>query len=473
MQTLRELDSGGVLADDMGLGKTLQSLAHVLLEKQAGRLDTPALVVMPTSLIPNWLDEAERFAPDLRVLALHGAGRRRDFARIDEHDLVLTTYALLPRDAAELGKRRFHLLILDEAQNIKNATTKAAVAARELAARHRLCLTGTPLENHLGELWSLFHFLMPGWLGDARQFAQDYRTPIEKHGDEARLSHLAARLRPFLLRRTKEQVASELPPKSEFTQFVELSEAQRELYETVRLALDRKVREEIARRGLARSRIVILEALLKLRQVCCDTRLLQRQEDGARSGRALSSGKLAYLLDMLDELIAEGRRVLLFSQFTSMLALIEDALRQRGVDLRPADRRDPRPPRPGTALPERQGAGVPDQLEGRRGRPQPDRGGHRDPLRSLVEPGGGEPGQRPRLPHRPGQAGVRLPADRPRHGGRERSSTCSRKRPPSPTACSAKATATAGSSTRPISTRCSRPAQGALRAARIQRATPR
>lgn len=130
MQTLRELDSGGVLADDMGLGKTLQSLAHVLLEKQAGRLDTPALVVMPTSLIPNWLDEAERFAPDLRVLALHGAGRRRDFARIDEHDLVLTTYALLPRDAAELGKRRFHLLILDEAQNIKNATTKAAVAAR-------------------------------------------------------------------------------------------------------------------------------------------------------------------------------------------------------------------------------------------------------------------------------------------------------------------------------------------------------
>ncbi len=277
MQTLRELDSGGVLADDMGLGKTLQSLAHVLLEKQAGRLDTPALVVMPTSLIPNWLDEAERFAPDLRVLALHGAGRRRDFAHIDEHDLVLTTYALLPRDAAELGKRRFHLLILDEAQNIKNATTKAAVAARELAARHRLCLTGTPLENHLGELWSLFHFLMPGWLGDARQFAQDYRTPIEKHGDEA---------------------------------------------------------------------IVILEALLKLRQVCCDTRLLQRQEDGARSGRALSSGKLAYLLDMLDELIAEGRRVLLFSQFTSMLALIEDALRQRGVDyvLLTGETRDRRAP---------------------------------------------------------------------------------------------------------------------------------
>ncbi|MGX9042732.1 DEAD/DEAH box helicase, partial [Pseudomonas aeruginosa] len=306
----------------------------------------PVVGVIPTSLIPNCLDEADLFPPGLLVFAPHVASLPRDFARIDEHDLVLTTYALLPRDAAELGKRRFHLLILDEAQNIKNATTKAAVAARELAARHRLCLTGTPLENHLGELWSLFHFLMPGWLGDARQFAQDYRTPIEKHGDEARLSHLAARLRPFLLRRTKEQVASELPPKSEFTQFVELSEAQRELYETVRLALDRKVREEIARRGLARSRIVILEALLKLRQVCCDTRLLQRQEDGARSGRALSSGKLAYLLDMLDELIAEGRRVLLFSQFTSMLALIEDALRQRGVDyvLLTGETRDRRAP---------------------------------------------------------------------------------------------------------------------------------
>lgn len=472
MQTLRELDSGGVLADDMGLGKTLQSLAHVLLEKQAGRLDTPALVVMPTSLIPNWLDEAERFAPDLRVLALHGTGRRRDFARIDEHDLVLTTYALLPRDAAELGKRRFHLLILDEAQNIKNATTKAAVAARELAARHRLCLTGTPLENHLGELWSLFHFLMPGWLGDARQFAQDYRTPIEKHGDEARLSHLAARLRPFLLRRTKEQVASELPPKSEFTQFVELSEAQRELYETVRLALDRKVREEIARRGLARSRIVILEALLKLRQVCCDTRLLQRHEDGAqRPGAQLGQAGLpARHARRTDRRGSPGPVV---------LAVHLDARADRGRPaparrrLRPADRRDPRPPRPGTALPERQGAGVPDQLEGRRGRPQPDRGGHRDPLRSLVEPGGGEPGQRPRLPHRPGQAGVRLPADRPRHGGREDPAPAAGKgrprRRPVQRRQRRRLEARRGRYRRAVRAL----AQGALRAARIQRATPR
>ncbi|MDF3936820.1 DEAD/DEAH box helicase [Pseudomonas citronellolis] len=348
MQTLRAVGASGILADDMGLGKTLQTLAHVLLEKQAGRLTAPALVVMPTSLIPNWLDEAERFTPDLRVLALHGAGRRRDFAKIEEHDLILTTYALLPRDAEKLGKHAYHLLILDEAQNIKNAGTKAAQAARQLRAPNRLCLTGTPLENHLGELWSLFHFLLPGWLGDARQFAQHYRTPIERHGDQVRLAHLAARIRPFLLRRTKEQVASELPPKSEFIQHIELSEAQRDLYETVRLALDRKVRDEIARRGLARSRIIILEALLKLRQVCCDIRLVQKDTPpaGGRSAKAVTSGKLEYLLDMLEELLAEGRRVLLFSQFTSMLALIGEALQQRGVDyaLLTGESRDRRAP---------------------------------------------------------------------------------------------------------------------------------
>ncbi|MCY1273737.1 hypothetical protein D9M68_292410 [compost metagenome] len=346
MQALREVDASGILADDMGLGKTLQSLAHVLLEKQAGRLTAPALVVMPTSLIPNWLDEAERFTPELRVLSLHGAGRRRDFAKIAEHDLILTTYALLPRDVEKLEKQPFHLLILDEAQNIKNAETKAAQAARQLNARHRLCLTGTPLENHLGELWSLFHFLLPGWLGDARRFAQDYRTPIERHGDQARLAHLAARIRPFLLRRTKEQVASELPPKSEFIQHIELSEAQRDLYETVRLALDQKVREEISRRGLARSRIIILEALLKLRQVCCDIRLVQKEAGSGKASKTVTSGKLAYLLDMLEELLSEGRRVLVFSQFTSMLALIGDALKQRGLDyaLLTGDSRDRRKP---------------------------------------------------------------------------------------------------------------------------------
>ena len=329
MQALRALDVGGVLADDMGLGKTLQTLAHILCEKEAGRLTAPALIVMPTSLIPNWQDEAARFAPDLRVLALHGPKRRADFARLGEFDLILTTYALLPRDSKALGELRYHLLILDEAQNIKNARSKAAAAARELNATQRLCLTGTPLENHLGELWSLFHFLMPGWLGNEESFRQDYRTPIERQADAARLTQLNARVRPFLLRRTKEEVARELPPKTEITQWIELTQAQRDRYETLRLAMDRKVRDEIQRQGLARSQIVILEALLRLRQACCDLRLLEPVDD--KSYRSEHSGKLSALLEMLEELFAEGRRVLLFSQFTGMLALIEAELKQRKI----------------------------------------------------------------------------------------------------------------------------------------------
>ncbi|UVE19701.1 SNF2-related protein [Pseudomonas sp. LS44] len=329
MQILRELGAGGVLGDDMGLGKTLQSLAHLLVEKQAGRLDRPALVVMPTSLIPNWQDEAAHFAPQLRVLTLQGPQRHTDFARLGDYDLLLTTYALLPRDIQQLREQPLHVLILDEAQFIKNPTSKAAHAARELNARQRLCLTGTPLENHLGELWSLFHFLMPGWLGDSKQFTRDYRTPIEKHGDHARLVHLKARIKPFLLRRTKEEVAKELPAKSEIVQWIELSEAQRDVYETVRLAMDRKVREEIQRKGLARSQVVILDALLKLRQVCCDLRLVK--QDAPRRKAGSHSSKLDSLMEMLSELLAEGRRVLLFSQFTSMLALIEEELQRRGL----------------------------------------------------------------------------------------------------------------------------------------------
>ncbi|AYC33434.1 helicase [Pseudomonas cavernae] len=327
MQTLRELETGGVLGDDMGLGKTLQSLAHLLTEKRAGRLDRPALAVMPTSLIPNWQDEAARFTPALRVLALHGPQRQQNFPHLADYDLLLTTYALLPRDLERLRQQPLHVLILDEAQYIKNPTSKAAQAARQLEARQRLCLTGTPLENHLGELWSLFHFLMPGWLGDNKQFNRDYRTPIEKHGDPARLAHLNARLKPFLLRRKKEEVAKELPAKSEIVHWVELNEAQRDLYETVRLAMDRKVREEIERKGLGRSQIVILEALLKLRQVCCDLRLVKSEMPGRKIGS--HSSKLDSLLEMLAELLEEGRRVLLFSQFTSMLALIEEELQHR------------------------------------------------------------------------------------------------------------------------------------------------
>ncbi|MNQ01610.1 ATP-dependent helicase HepA [compost metagenome] len=328
MQALGELQVGGILADDMGLGKTLQTLAHILAERQAGRLSRPALIVMPTSLIPNWQDEAERFAPELRVLALHGAKRKALFAQIAEHDLILTTYALLPRDLKQLNAQRWHLLILDEAQNIKNPRSKAASAAGQIKADQRLCLTGTPLENHLGELWSLFNFLMPGWLGESKAFTKTYRTPIEKHADAQRLAHLVARVKPFLLRRTKEQVARELPPKTEITQRIELTDVQRDRYETLRLAMDQKVRGEIQRLGIARSQIVILEALLRLRQACCDLRLLGEDESASH---ASDSGKLSALLEMLEELTSEGRRVLLFSQFTSMLGLIEHELKARKI----------------------------------------------------------------------------------------------------------------------------------------------
>lgn len=343
LQALREMGTGGILGDDMGLGKTLQTLAHLLLEKQSGRMTTPALAVMPTSLVPNWLDEAQRFAPGLRVLALHGPGRNKHFANLADYDLVLTTYALAPRDLEHLKAQPWHLLVLDEAQNIKSATSKAAQAVRELQASQRLCLTGTPMENNLGELWSLFHFLMPGWLGDSKRFNQDYRNPIERHGDTERMAHLAKRIRPFLLRRTKEQVATELPAKTEMIHWVELSDAQRDTYETVRVAMDKKVRDELARNGAARSQIVILDALLKLRQVCCDLRLVKGTE---AKGSFADKGKLGSLLEMLDELLSEGRRVLLFSQFTSMLALIEQELVKRGVrySLLTGDTRDRRAP---------------------------------------------------------------------------------------------------------------------------------
>jgi hypothetical protein len=328
MQFLREYGLAGILADDMGLGKTIQTLSHILLEKEAGRLDRPALVVAPTSLMGNWQEEAARFAPGLRVLLLHGADRAERFGAMGSHDLVLTTYALLPRDEAALRQQDFHLLILDESQYIKNHRSKAAETATLLRARHRLCLTGTPLQNHLGELWSQFHFLLPGLLGDEKQFNSDFRKPVERDGDGQRNAFLTRRIKPFLLRRTKDHVAKELPAKTEMLREVTLVGAQRDLYETVRLAMDKKVREAIASKGVARSQIVILEALLKLRQVCCDPRLVSLS--GGHKSTA-HSAKLTELTGMLEELLDEGRKILVFSQFTSMLALIEDELRARGI----------------------------------------------------------------------------------------------------------------------------------------------
>ena len=324
LQFLRNCRFGGVLADDMGLGKTVQTLAHLQLEKEQGRLTHAALIVAPTSLVGNWYEEARRFTPDLKVLVFHGAERHQD--EFDEYDVVISTYGLIQRDKFRFVGHSFYYLILDEAQFIKNARAKTTQIIQQIKASHRLCLSGTPLENHLGELWSLFHFLMPGLLGDARQFRRFFKIPIEKNASQERRELLANRVRPFMLRRNKNEVARELPAKTETTQLIELDGVQRDLYEAIRMSMEKKVREAIARQGMGKSHIVLLDALLKLRQVCCDPRLLTIPEARIAHG---TSAKLEALMALIDNLVAENRRVLVFSQFTSMLELIEQELKAR------------------------------------------------------------------------------------------------------------------------------------------------
>jgi len=322
LQFLREHRLAGILADDMGLGKTLQTLAHILTEKQAGRLTKPAMIVAPVSLLGNWKREAARFCPGLTTHVHHGLTRHDEVADLLAYDVVITAYSLLSRDRDMWVSIPWHILVLDEAQNIKNANSYAAQTVSEIPAQHRLCLSGTPIENHLGELWSQFHFLMPGFLGSQKRFTELFRNPIERHGNAERMSQLRDRITPFMLRRTKDLVASELPPKIETLMPVLLSGPQADLYETIRLGMEKTVREALSTQGLGKSQITILDALLKLRQVCCDPRLL-KMNTGLQ---VKTSAKLAQLLDMLPEMVAEGRKILLFSQFTEMLGLIEQAL---------------------------------------------------------------------------------------------------------------------------------------------------
>ena len=327
LQFLREYELGGILADDMGLGKTVQALAHLLVEDKENRADLPSLVVAPTSLMVNWRREAEKFAPSLKVLVLQGDDRKSKFDQINQNDIVLTTYPLLSRDTDILLKQSWHVVILDEAQHIKNPRSKAALTASQLKARQRLCLTGTPMENHLGELWSQFNFLMPGLLGDEKRFRKLFRQPIEKLQDDSRQQLLRKRIAPFMLRRHKSEVATELPPKTEIISEVELNGPQRDLYETIRVSMHSKVRQAIDQKGIARSQIVILDALLKLRQVCCHPQLLKIPS----AQKVKSSAKLNQLMEMLPEMVEEGRRILLFSQFTSMLAIIEQELVKKDI----------------------------------------------------------------------------------------------------------------------------------------------
>ena len=327
LQFLREYEFNGILADDMGLGKTVQTLAHFLLEKESGRMQQPCLVIVPTSLVSNWAREARLFAPALNVLIMHGSDRHDRVEHIASHDVVITTYPLLRRDSETLQEQDFYTIVLDESQFIKNPKSKTTQVVFTLKARHRLCLTGTPLENHLGELWSMFHFLMPGFLGGLTRFNTLFRNPIEKQGNIVRQQQLRQRIKPFLLRRAKQDVASELPQKTEIIRTVSLQGKQRDLYESIRMAMDAKVRQEISSKGLSRSHIMILDALLKLRQVCCDPRTLSLSQ----AKNVKQSAKMDLLMDMVPEMIEEGRRILIFSQFTRMLSLIEDEFKAAGI----------------------------------------------------------------------------------------------------------------------------------------------
>ena len=327
LQHLRAHDAGGVLADDMGLGKTLQTIAHLVVEKEAGRLDAPALIVAPTSVVGNWRRELGRFAPHLRVQLVRGAGRRFQWLQAGRCDVALTTYSLLVRDEALLTSRRFSMLILDEAQAIKNPRSQVHRAAARVNAGHRLCLSGTPVENHLGELWALFDFLNPGLLGDADWFRHRFAVPIEREQNFERLRALREQVAPYVLRRTKEQVARDLPPKTEIVRPVELGGAQRDLYESLRVAGHAQVRRLIADKGLGGSTIAILDALMKLRQVCCDPRLVR----GETAGGVRESAKYDVLMDLVCQQLAQGRRILVFSQFARMVNLIADGLTARDV----------------------------------------------------------------------------------------------------------------------------------------------
>ena len=342
LQNLSSMGLSGFLADEMGLGKTAQTIAHITIEHASRRLTNPALIVVPTSLIANWSAELVKFAPHLKMVVLHGQGRDQLREQLDHVHVVITTYTVLARDIEHMRTRPWHMVVLDEAQAIKSPDAKATRAVCQLETAHRLCLSGTPIENNLDELWSQFAFLMPGLLGDRRGFTKRFRTPIEKKGDDLRRMQLVRRIAPFILRRTKGEVATELPPKHTILRRITLAPDQRELYETIRATLLDTVREQVAQTSLAKSRFVVLNALLKLRQACCDPRLVKL----AAAQKGLTSSKLDTLLEMIGEMLPEGRRILIFSQFTSMLDLIKPALTAAGhryVELRgdTTDRAEP------------------------------------------------------------------------------------------------------------------------------------
>ncbi|MBL8684727.1 MAG: DEAD/DEAH box helicase [Myxococcales bacterium] len=322
LQFLDELGVGGVLADDMGLGKTVTTLAY-LSERKAREGAKPTLVVAPSSVLGNWVRECERFAPDLRAAVMHGAQRGEILARASEWDVLVTSYALLRSDASALGSVDFRAVIFDEAQFLKNAASVTAESARALRAGTRLALTGTPVENHLGELWAILDLVNPSMLGTARDFEQRYAKPIASR-DEVSTARLRTITRPFVLRRTKREVLRELPEKEEITRVVPMTAKQRALYDGMAALLREDIERDVRAKGVGASALNVLTALLRLRQVACDPMLVDTAHENA-------SGKREAFMELARDLAREGRRALVFSQFVSLLSLWRESLDREGI----------------------------------------------------------------------------------------------------------------------------------------------
>ena len=329
LRTLAEHELGGILADDMGLGKTLQSIVYIssiILENKEKQDSKPHfLIVCPTSLTYNWLDEIESFAPFIKATVVSGAPteRKEVIERYEEYDVLITSYPLIRRDIAVYETIDFHTVFIDEAQFIKNDSSLNAKSVKRIIAKHRYALTGTPIENSLSELWSIFDFIMPGYLLSHSKFVEYYEKPIIKEDKEA-LEDLHQHISPFILRRMKKDVLTELPDKYESKMLTELSEEQKKVYLSYLENIRGEIHSDLSERGLERSRIKILAALTRLRQICCHPSTFLENYQGG-------SGKLDLLMELIPEAIANDHRILVFSQFTSMLKIIEDELKDMNI----------------------------------------------------------------------------------------------------------------------------------------------
>lgn len=316
----------GILADDMGLGKTLQALTVLQKAKEEDGV-MPSLVIAPTTVVFNWESEIQKFAPTLSCLKLQGGERKQFFDKIPEYDVVITSYALLRRDIKKLKDINFRYVILDESQNIKNATSQTAQAVKQLTSQHKLALSGTPIENKLEELWSVFDFLMPGFLFSMADFNSRYVNPIMEHQDKIVEKRLKLQIYPFILRRMKRDVAKDLPDKVENIAYCELTDDQKDFYLQVLDSTKEELFKSIEQNGLEKSRLSIFSALLRMRQICCHPQLYDKNN----VKNVISSGKFEKLKGMLEEIISEKHRILLFSQFVDMLDIIKAWLDKSGI----------------------------------------------------------------------------------------------------------------------------------------------